>query len=477
MASKNILFIESVNISPHIETSMELAENESNKGNKVFYYFIGHGLTLPPDWGISIKRNWWNSYFLPENRAERLVKLTYYKNIKRLKSISLSQNIVDKINNSANIHDLKNIKFGDIQVGQSVFGDYLNIRKRYTIIDQLDKELIKQLVLNVCQTLTLFVKVVKKHKIDKVYLFNGRFTFTYPILQYITKNGIDFLIHERGSSKNKYFLENYTPHDIKEIANKIINVKLDKKIVIEEAHSFFKNKRIGLEKSWFSFKTDTNLNLYKLPEDNERLIVFFTSSEFEFEAVSDQNPRNSNFNTQFEAIRILYELSIILQFRLVIRIHPNMTNSLELLEDLKLIEKQKNVIIYWPNDQVNSYDLLDISKIVVTYGSTIGAEAMYWGKPCILLQRAYYEKVRGLFIPNDIADLQFIIEGLFNGNVQFERNENDLLAFAYYSSNFGVEFKYYLPSQNGFHKGLFHGKNLQKSWLYQKIIILFNFFK
>ena len=470
MSGKRILFIDAINLSPHIETSMELVDLEVKKGNKVHYYFIGHALSLPPAWGISMKRKWWNICFLPENRAARLVRPTYFKNIRRL---PINIDYINQIEIPKNIYKIKELHYEGVQIGQAVFGDYIDCNKTYLISTEEDSLLVKNLIINAVQTILFTKKILLKNEFDLVYIFNGRFTFNYPILKFCELNNVLYKIHERGSSKFTYFLEDFTRHNIDKVSKKITKIDLKNNKEIEIGHNFFRNKRNGIESSWVSFKKSTNLEKIKLPSNN-RLVVFYTSSEFEFEAVSDQNQRNKEFVTQIAAIKKVVELTEELNFQLVVRVHPNMSNSIELLKELQEISEKPKITIFWPDDEVDSYDFLDLCSAVVTYGSTMGAEAMYWNKPCILLQRAYYEKIEGLFIPKDALQLKLIIMGLLEGTTEFKRNEQQLLKFGYYNSTFGVPFKYYEPSTNGFHKGLFMGKNLQKSWLHEKILAFIN---
>lgn len=470
MSGKKILFIEAINLSPHIETSMELVDSELKKGNIVHYYFIGHALKLPPEWGITMKRKWWNTYFLPENRAARLVKPTYFKSPKRL---PFNINYINDIEIPENIFKIKELYFEGVQIGQAVFGDYINYQKKYLISTNEDRNIVKDLIINAVQTVLITERLLLKNDYDLVYIFNGRFTFNYPILKLCQLKNVYYRIHERGSSKTTYFLNDFTPHNIDQVSGEVNKIDLKNNKEIEIGHNFFINKQKGIESSWVSFKKTTNFDKIKLPMSN-RLVVFYTSSEFEFEAVSDQNIRNKEFLTQLVSIKKVVRIMQELNFQLIVRVHPNMSNSIELLKELKVISEMPRITIFWPDDEVDSYDLLELCSVVVTYGSTMGAEAMYWNKPCVLLQRAYYEKIEGLFIPEDELQLKLIFRGLLDGTIEFKRNELQLLKFGYYNSTFGVPFKYYQPSSNGFHKGLFMGKNLQKSLLHEKILAFIN---
>ncbi len=472
MSGKRILFIEAINLSPHIETSMELVDLELKKGNNVYYYFIGHALKYPPVWGITIKRNWWNAIFLPENKAARLVKPTYFENVKNM-TRDINQ-FVEVIEISNNIESIKKIEYEGICLGQSVFGDYLGYRGTYHIESVDDKKLVRDLFFNALQSLLFFIEVFDKNKIDEVCMFNGRYTFSHPIWKYCKLNKIICGIHERGSSTKTYFFSQHDSiHSISQTSQRIKETRIENESQARIGHEFFTDKRVGKESGWVSFKKTTDLSKIQIPK-HDKIVIFYTSSEFEFEAVSDQNEKYENFESQIESIQKVAEISLILDFKFIIRVHPNMESSLDFLKELKYLEAQDNVIIYWPSDPIDTYELLDIAKITITFGSTMGVESMYYNKPCISLHPSTYDYVDGLFIPKNHIELHELLDNLLKSKIKFQRNEGDLLKFGYYYRTFGVPFKYYEPSSNGFHKGLFMGKNLQKSWLHEKILAFIN---
>ena len=63
-----------------------------------------------------------------------------------------------------------------------------------------------------------------------------------------------------------------------------------------------------------------------------------------------------------------------------------------------------NVTVVPPDSMVSSYTLLFNAEKVVTFGSTIGIEAVYWNKPSVLLRGAYYMKLGGCYVPKTPAE-------------------------------------------------------------------------
>ena len=75
-----------------------------------------------------------------------------------------------------------------------------------------------------------------------------------------------------------------------------------------------------------------------------------------------------------------------------LRIHPNLKGvSHKAHMELYNLKKYQNITVIPPESQVSSYALMDACDKVVTFGSSTGVEASYWGKPSILVGRSFYE--------------------------------------------------------------------------------------
>jgi hypothetical protein len=97
-------------------------------------------------------------------------------------------------------------------------------------------------------------------------------------------------------------------------------------------------------------------------------------------------------------------------YRVVVRMHPNQrgdrTGQSEAM--LKELSATPGIVTFGPRSRVSSYELLDRAHYVLTFGSTIGLEAVYWGKPSILAGRAIWEDMGITFnvtTPQDVVDL------------------------------------------------------------------------
>lgn len=83
------------------------------------------------------------------------------------------------------------------------------------------------------------------------------------------------------------------------------------------------------------------------------------------------------------------------------RVHPNLKNVHYqyhlLLYDLSL--KYPNITVIGADSDISTYDIMDNAEKVIVFGSTMGLESSYWGKPVILLSGSFYYYMNVCYIP------------------------------------------------------------------------------
>ena len=70
-----------------------------------------------------------------------------------------------------------------------------------------------------------------------------------------------------------------------------------------------------------------------------------------------------------------------------------------------------NVTVIPPESKVSSYDLMDACEKVVTFGSTTGLEACYWGKPSIIIGHSGFEACGALYQVKKLEEVMPFVEG------------------------------------------------------------------
>jgi hypothetical protein len=87
---------------------------------------------------------------------------------------------------------------------------------------------------------------------------------------------------------------------------------------------------------------------------------------------------------------------------------------------------------------------MDIADTVISFGSTAGLEASYWGKPVILLGKCFYFYAEVSYIPNSRNEIALLLETDLKPIDSLNTKK-----FAYYFETGGSKSKYYLNKSNG----------------------------
>lgn len=111
-----------------------------------------------------------------------------------------------------------------------------------------------------------------------------------------------------------------------------------------------------------------------------------------------------------------------------------------------------------PDSKVSTYALMMSASKTLTFGSTVGIEATYWGKVSILYGKSFYMDFDATHNPGDFESL---IEALISKGIGPKPKANTL-PFAFYLSRFGIPYKVYKPELLA--TGTFRGKQLDKSF-------------
>jgi hypothetical protein len=138
--------------------------------------------------------------------------------------------------------------------------------------------------------------------------------------------------------------------------------------------------------------------------------VFFTSSQDEFLAL--EGWEGFGWKDQYEAFDT-FALST--NGSKCLRIHPNFINKSfghafeEILRVLWFAKRNPDTLIVWPNDPVNTYELIQAASRVFVHGSTVGLEASADGKSVWNSGNAMYDMHADIrnFIPGSTYSLSF----------------------------------------------------------------------
>lgn len=301
------------------------------------------------------------------------------------------------------VADIKAFNYKGTEVGFSVLSVFITkTRNPRPLISPFLLESVNSLMQEATYLVDAAERLIEMEKPDLIVFFNGRFFDTKPFYSLAVKHQINYVSSENigGIRANDDYrivtFFNGIPHDARVVYESILtgwnmsNRTIEDKIKI--GSSFYEKRRNGVRAGDYSYTNYQEKG--KLPVDydaKKKYIIFFTSSEDEFSSVSSEVDHYYIFNSQYEAIKYIAENLEDDDYHIYVRIHPNMRGlKVEYHTDLYKLSNYKNVTVIAPEETISSYALIDIAYNITTFGSTIGAESMYWGKPLVLLGFAAY---------------------------------------------------------------------------------------
>lgn len=233
-----------------------------------------------------------------------------------------------------------------------------------------------------------------------VFIPNGRFPVDVVLASFFRQIGARTMFWEMNPSHTGYFLSNWEIHrwsKVTETVGQHISKNLGDVEKADWSRAWLSSRQWVTSNPFSEYwSTDRSRPLVK-SNNKEKLAVFFSSSSDELGAI----PANelAELCPQHLAARLQAKWLESNNFRLVIRIHPNLLNKpirqfVREFRAFKGIARDfKNVQIIQPWSSTNSYDLLKQADLVLVHGSTIGLEASALGKRVITTQRTAYSQV------------------------------------------------------------------------------------
>lgn len=352
------------------------------------------------------------------------------------------------------LNQLKDYKYRNVPIGRGVASSVISLERDYNLFDQERKgKMIKwqlRMAMNVVHNLEYLLDEVNP---DKVLVFNGRHAEDFPLLLMCEERGIPYATHERGSSFQKYqIFENSLPHSLAGRQQIMFDMwDGENKEIVQKADHWFQVKRIGKN-------TDDKNYLVKqiqgsLPKNfnsSKRNFVLYNSSEDEMKAILEWDTQL--FKHQNEAIlNILEAFKDEPTFHFYLRMHPN----LEGIDNQQTREiyswNYPNFTLIRPEEKADTYAMIDACEKTICFGSTVGAEATYWGKPSLLIGKSFYDQLDCVYKPNSFEELFELIKT----KDLAPKPRKECLPYGYFVSNFGETFKYleYTDKTKTYYKG------------------------
>ena len=301
----------------------------------------------------------------------------------------------------SSIEEIKKLEYRGVRVGLSILSYYFSITRNVTPdITFSFCRYINCIASDMFGQIDALYDFIDKEKPDVISIYNGRLYESRALYDIAIIRGIKFesleIIGGMKEPAKMVKYDNVLPHDIGYFAKKANWVWEVSKDTDEEkeriASDFFVRRRNGIQAGDKVYVADQIKG--KLPEnmDSGKMnVMIFNSSADELAALGGEWDKDVLFNSQYEAIDyMLSHSSSAIHYYL--RIHPNLKDvPYRFVTELYgLSKKHTNITIIEPSSNISSYALLDAADKVVVFGSTMGVEANFWGKPVILIGRSFY---------------------------------------------------------------------------------------
>jgi hypothetical protein len=464
---ENILFFPIWSISPHFETDMEIIINEIEAGNNIYFLFCKKDLKICDNKLFNISCNECIKI------RKRSLKIVNSKNPNMIKLIQLRtySKKYTKINFPYNVNDIKSLhelRFDSYDIGYAIASSLAEELDKTSFFDCREK--IAKYYSEAVNFYKCIKSIVNDYKITKGYVFNARYCFPRAFFRAFLDNNITVYTHDRGSTYNKYgIVKNNFLHDIDcyiERVNELWDKESDAFFKKNIADVFFKEKYLGKETDFISFTAEQKL--HKLPDEinkYKKIIVIFNSSDFEYNNVGKEFSYNYYLSQEDGISKIVESLKNDKDIGIFLREHPNQKNRVNSQRESVRKIKSDNYYLIPAESDISSYKLLLNANVVITFNSTMGIEATYWGIPSILCANAMYEKLNIAYKPKSHEEVIKLIKSELKPIIS-----DGVYKYGYYHSIFGVNYKYYKPLDL-FH-GLFLGMNIYSKKYYFDLIYL-----
>jgi hypothetical protein len=472
-------------VTPHFETDLEIIQRHLDQGDEVI--FLGCNSEM-----MACEINYAHNFNAcvkcigRRNRGisllSRRITVASFYNVSEADKRELCKLKLD----FSSIEELRNYKIDNFDIGTAVLSSLISGgRDPIPGLDPIDG-LVKKLLISAFTVYRSLQNYLDRLKVDRVYIFNGRWALARAAVRACESKNVKFFTHERGCDLQHYSLyDNTLPHDLDYAEAEIrkhwelasVNPERDK-----IAAQFYLEARDGVIQSWYSYVKDQKENLLPLNWDRSKLnIAIFSSSEDEVAALDDTwiNPLYGN---QLEGLnRILQSLfGCVQNIHLHLRVHPGLKSVNNDYMDSLLGLKSELLTVIPPDSPVSTYALLSHSDKVLTFGSTVGIEAVFWGKPSILAGQAVYRNLGGTYNPNTHEELIEFLKADLE-----PKGKEAALMYGYYMKIFGIPFKYFRATDvcKGEYKGeVIQGgrwtslilKTVESHWRFEQIASALN---
>jgi len=359
----------------------------------------------------------------------------------------------------ATIAELKSFYIEEFDIGMAVASSIISLTRDPEPDLSALSDMVSRFVVAAVSAYRSIQNYLDKNHVDCVYVFNGRFAPVRAVLRACQSRGVTCYVHERGHDIHHYTLDkNTTTHDLayaqQQIRGQWERAAGDSKRN-EIAEKYYLERSKGVVQSWHSFVGRQKEEL--LPASwnpAKKNLAIFNSSEDEYAATDAQwnNPLYANQLAGLQRIVASLEADHD-DIQVFLRIHPNLI-GVNNKHTMALYDLRRDFFeIIPPDDPVSTYALIKHADKVLTFGSTVGIEAVFWGTPSIHAGRSFYQDLGGTYNPSSHEEVIALLKADLT-----PKDRTAALVYGYYLNTYGIPFKHFQAT--GVAAGRFKGQTI-----------------
>jgi hypothetical protein len=312
----------------------------------------------------------------------------------------------DSVIENLTLPELLSFVFRSIPYGELILPSLRWILRRQTLTDDTDTRIICREYLKSANNIAKsFQALLEERNPCAVVVFNGQF-FPEATVRYLAmKRGIRVISHEVALQPfSAFFTEGeataYPIHipdnfELNDVQNRQLDSILEKR--------FCGNFSMAGIRFWPDMKSFPS-DFWEKAESFEQIVPVFTNVIFDTSQVHANVTYPDMFAWLEDVVQLIKKYP---RTFFVIRAHPDENRpgkeTRESVSDWikeRKVDQLTNVIFVEPNETFNSYELIEKSKFVMVYNSTVGLEASILGAAVLCAGKARFTQVESVFFPD-----------------------------------------------------------------------------
>jgi hypothetical protein len=319
------------------------------------------------------------------------------------------------------------------------------LRRHHLLDDEATRQLFREYILSANQVANEFSALVDRVEPQAVVLFNGQFFPEATARWVATHRGIRTITHEVGLQPFSAFFTTgeatayplQVPEDFELSDNQ--NARLDAYLSQRFQGEF---SMAGVR--FWSQMQGLDANFIQKAAGYKQVVPVFTNVIFD----TSQPHSNVIFPHMFAWLnQVLLLAQNHPETLFVLRAHPDEARPGKASQESvsQWVEQHQaaslpNLIFVDANASLSSYELIQRSKFVMVYNSTIGLEASIMGVPVLCAGKARYTQLPTVFFPSTAQEFNqeaenFLSTGSITIPAEFKRNARRFLYYQLYRSS------------------------------------------